>query len=233
MKFITLVIGCSPKRKEVLFSQGERFSINVELFNPEEDTILVVMGRPAGTMYYSYHVREYTDTALVLKNILNLKPFATLVSNEKDTLFKLTFIDLQNHIIIKTNPYIIVNDSVKCMYDHYNSTFNFYHKIDSIHTMRIEFGEGFNFYIENLSCGNTVIRLQDYKESESRSERTIMYHEDYYIKTNQKIDLADSSSLSRTLKLYSMDNYFNYRGTIELTRKEFIRIFGWNNVPIK
>lgn len=187
MKYVTLIlllillIGCSPKRKEVLFGKGERFPIYVELFNPEKDTILVVMGRPTGTKYYSYHVREYTDTALVLKNILNLNPFATLVSNDKDTLFKLTFIDSENRIITKTNPYIIVNDSVKCMYDDYNSTFNFFHKIDSINTMNIEFGEGFNFYIENLSCGNTVIKLQDYKESESRSDRTIVYHEDYYI----------------------------------------------------
>jgi hypothetical protein len=231
--FISILIGCSPKRKELLFNQGEWFSLTVEIFNPEKDTLLVVMGRPRGTIYYSYHVREYTDTTLVLKNTLNLKPSASLVSNEKDTLFKLTFIDSQNRIITRTNPYITINDSVKCMYNDYNSTFNFFDKVDSIYTLNLEFGEGFNFFIENLSCGKTVIRLQEYTESESRSDRTIMYHRDYYIKTNQKIDLADSSTLGRTLKLHSHDDYFNYRNTIDLNRKEFKRMFDWNNVPIK
>lgn len=230
---ITLLIGCSPKRKEVLFSQGERFSINAELYHPEKDTLLVVMGRIAGTTYYSYHVREYTDSTLVLKNVLNLKPFASFVRNDADTLFKLTFIDSANHIIRKTSPYIIVNDSIKCMYDDLNATFNFFYKLDSIHSMRLEFGEGFNFYIENLSIGHTVIRLHNYKESESRSDRTIMYHADYYIKTDQKIDFADSSTLSRGLKLHSFDNTYDYRGTIELDKKQFKRTFDWNNVPIK
>ena len=230
---LSLLVGCAPKSNEVLFSLGERFPTHVEIFHPEKDTILVVMGRPTGTKYYSYHVTKQTDTALILENTLQLKPFATLLKSEKDSLLRFTFIDDENQIITKTNPFILINDSVKCMYQSYATTLKLFHTIDSIYSLKIYFGEGFNFQIENLSVGHITIQLHNYKESDSRSDRAIMYHEDYYIKTNQKILLSDSSTLNRNLKLYSFDNIFEYQGVIELSKKEYKRIFDWNNVPIK
>lgn len=239
MKYALLILiitlfslGCAPKGKIVLFSQGERWTINAEIYHPDQDTVLVVTG-PAGSNYYSYHVRQYTDSGLVLKNVLGLQPFASLISNEKDSVFRITFIDSENQVIRRTNPYIIVNDSIECSYDDYNLTFNFFYKLDSIYSMYLEFGEGFNFEVENLSIGKTVIKLHNYKESESRSYRTIRYHDDYFIKTDQKIDLADSSTWSSDLKLRSAYNTFTYRGTIELNKKQVKRQFNWNNVPLK